>query len=377
MKSTIRILLIAAMAAAFGACGGSGDDDDGDAGDTDTHSSMDAGPDASGDTDSDTDTGSELDTDTFSDLPCPDLDAGFDEATPGYQMFLDIGSVTMMGQKIGTGVGGFQNTGREDFDPVPAPALALDECKLDDSSAQVPECALNGDDCPSDQECVQDTDSNGNPIAGTEHCATPRTMIDVGPFTMYGFADGPKTFTSSAANSGAYMAGDGTIPPASFAYDATYAFYGLGNLAAGVGAFWGDLYLGPDTQLTKPAVSSVSGIPVIKVNPNDDLEIEWSGPVADGELTITLVGAKLSGQSASVTCRVADDGAFTIPSDLVGASGLGALALLNTLMLERRGVGRVCGEGLTSGAVSTVQTYMVNVQKTGGTSTDAGVDGGN
>ncbi|MDD5306952.1 MAG: hypothetical protein PHU25_06475 [Deltaproteobacteria bacterium] len=383
MSNRIFLLLLVCIAVMVGACSGSDKNgsasDAGDAAaDTDTDADTDSDTDADTDTDSDgdTDTWTELDTDTFAGLPCPDLDAGYDDAGPGYQMFLEVNSSVVIGQKVALGTGGFQITGREDFETKAPSSLGLDECALADAGQPVPECSAT-EGCAPEQSCVRDVDQSGKPIAGTEHCETVRSLMDVGPFAMFGFTDGPMTFAYNASMSGSYVAGsNGQIPATSLAYDTTYTFYGEGDLATGVGAFHGSLYLGPDIELVSPKVPPQAALPYINVNPGKDLAIVWNGAAEGGELTITLMGGKASGKKASVVCRVADDGAFTMPSKMVKAAALGLISLLNTFTIERRGQGEVCGEGLTTGFVRAAQTYMVNVQMVNGPVADAGVDGG-
>ena len=63
-------------------------------------------------------------------------------------------------------------------------------------------------------------------------------------------------------------------------------------------------------------------------------------------------------------CRVTDDGAFTVPADMMANSGLGAVAFINMITIDRRARGAVCGDGLTFKNISTLQTWAINIIKT-------------
>jgi hypothetical protein len=315
----------------------------------------DAGTD--GDTDADSDGDSDVDT---------DIDTEFNPDDPGIHVFVTMGSVLMMSQPVALAVGGFMPAAREDFDPPPdVTEIPLDTCVVvAEQPAPVPQC--DGDeDCFPEQVCQPDYDDNNQPIPGTEHCVTPRDLMDVGPFTMTGFIGGPLTFNYNPNQSGAYTTanpGDGQVPPDAIAYDTTYVFEGDGDLAQGLGAFHGEIYVAPDLQLTSPPMVELpmGGMYGIEADPTQDLVLEWTGQNPDGELTLSLAST-----GTPIECRVADDGAFTIPQAMVEAAGLGNVAFFNMLTIDRRGTGWAAGEGVTFHNVEMVQTLLLNVIKTG------------
>jgi hypothetical protein len=291
-------------------------------------------------------------------------DAGWGPPPTGTHFFLDLGTVLLMGQQMALGAGGFWPTARGDLAPVRDPEVPLGQCVVDPPHA--PASCSGAADCAPEQQCVPDTDSNNQPIAGTEHCETPRSLIDVGPFTVTGFASGPLELQYNAGQHGAYTTaspGDGQIPPEEIVYDTTYTFTGAGDSSQGVGAFTGSLYLPPALVLTAPAtVTLPSGLPGVQVSLSQDLVVTWDGAVSGGEITVTLAGGGQGG--AAVVCRVADTGTVTIPQAQVQAAGLGNLALVNVLSLERKGTGTASGDGLTFTRVTATQTltYMVAKQ---------------
>jgi len=353
-----NLFIVLALAAALCACGKSGKEADGGAGDA---SLLDAGKDAGQDQDAGGDSGFDAN------YPCPDPDAGFNEAKPGIQIVFTVGSITMMGQVMGIAAGIVWPSAREDFVVTDAGTSgpALDTCEVVSSTTPTPQCATKAD-CAPEQECVQDTDSNGSPIAGSEHCETPRTPMNVGPFTVDGFVGGPLTFNYNTSQSGSYTAtSDGSLPAGSFTFDADYVLRGNGDPAQGLGRFGGTFHLPADMQITSPPIGqSPLGTPLIKIDPDKDLHLEWTGSNPQGTVTINM-----SSISSSITCLVKDDGAFDVPADLVALVSQGGIAFWHILELQRNGYGKLCGEGVTSSDVSYVISMIVNYAR----DTDAGV----
>jgi len=322
----------------------------------DADSSADAGADgdADGDTDGDSDT---------------DHDTEFNPDDPGIHVFVTMGSVLMMGEVIDLAVGGFMPTAREDFDPPPdATEIPLGTCVVvAEQPPPQPQCT-DDDDCFPEQVCQPDYNDNNQPIPGTEHCVTPRELMDVGPFTITGFNGGPQTFLYNPGQSGAYTlpGTDGTLPPGLMAFDTTYVIEGQGDPSQELGAFHGELYVAPDLQLTSPPMVELpmGGMYGIEVDPSQDLVLEWTGENPDGELTINLAGGPQGG-GTPIECRVPDTGAFTIPQAMVQTAGLGGVAFFNMLTIDRRGTGWIVGEGVTFHQVDMIQTLLLNVIKTG------------
>jgi hypothetical protein len=287
----------------------------------------------------------------------------FDPEDPGVYMFLTFGGIEMMGQVIELGMGGFMPAAREDFDQEADDDTPVDSCVVVSDETPVGECSTD-EDCAPEQECVPDYDDKGSPIAGSEHCSTPRDPIDVGSMTVDGLNGGPVTMSYNAGQSGAYTTpgGDGSLSAGTLAYDTTYTFYGDGDEAQGLGAFTGEIYMPAQLALTSPAVTDVGmGMMGITVGLESDLTLTWSGS-SDGVVKLDLAGASFSGESGAIHCLLADDGEHTIPADMVAEAHLGELAMLNIMTLERATTGTAEGEGLTMAAVDTTQTLMVFVQ---------------
>jgi hypothetical protein len=319
-------------------------------------SSNDGGVDGGGDASTDTDVDTDADT---------DADAGFDEDDPGINLTVALGSIYMMNTPIELATGILWTTAREDFDGADAEEIPLDTCVVQTGETPVPECTDNTD-CAPEQQCLPENDEGGNPIPGTESCVTPRDPQDLGPFTIDGFATGSIEMASNAGQSGAYTpdgAGDGTLATGTIAYDVTYTITGDGGGASGLGAYEGELYVAPKMEITSPPLvpMAMEGMYGIEASMSADLALEWTGTNPDGDITLTIAGGQSDG--TSVVCRVADDGAFTIPADMMAQSGLGAAAFFNMLTIDRRGKGHAHGEGLTFAAIEALQTTLLNVIK--------------
>ena len=292
-------------------------------------------------------------------LPCPDPAAEFDPTEPGVQLFFTIGETVMMGQAIDLAAGGFLPAAREDFRPAdPPPDIPLDGCIVGSGTTNVRECTTS-DECAPEQECVPETDASGNPIPDTGVCRTARETLDVGPFTCRGFTGGDQTFQYNPGQSGAYTStADGTLPAGVLAYDTTYVCTGDGAGASGVGRYHLELYVPTQLSLTSPeTVIGGMGFPILDVDPTAELALEWTGGDGTGELSLNLTG-----RDGGISCRVADDGAFTIPAELVVSAGLAGIAMVNILELRREHHGLVCGEGITDSDVSSLATLLLNVR---------------
>jgi carbon monoxide dehydrogenase subunit G len=296
------------------------------------------------------------------DAPWPDPDGNFDPADPGYQMFFDLGTIFAVGTLIPVGVGGFWIRAREDSDPSDPPQLELDQCGL--PSAPVQKCTSN-DDCAPEQQCQPDTNAAGQAIAGSEHCQTPRTNVDVGPFTMTGFVGGPLEFSYQATNNGSYtIPGQGTISASLFAFDTEYTFSGEGDGAL-VGAYSGHIYMPVQLTLTAPTpITLPIGLVGLEIDSQADFALQWAGTSADEEVTITLAGGGGGGVApSSITCRVRDDGDFTIPADVVKQITFSNTAMLNALTIERHRHGVAEGQGVTASRIDAKQVLTYNLKK--------------
>ncbi len=289
----------------------------------------------------------------------------FDPDNPGTRMALSLGIAQMMGQPVSFLAGSFVITGREDLIPPTGESeIAFETCE-ETSVTYTPTCT-DSQECAPEQECLPKTDRDGNPIANSSRCTTPKTPLDMGPFTVNGFTTGTKTMVYNAAKNGGYTTegGDGTIPPSDLSYDTTYTFEGAGDGAQGLGAFSGSLRLSPQIALTQPPMTTLTlGISGVEVDETQDLDLVWSGSAPGAEMTITLTGGSMSGGGHTITCRTQDAGQFTIPASMVQAAQLDDMAMLNSITFERKNAGTVSGNGITSFEVGTVQSAVINVGK--------------
>lgn len=294
---------------------------------------------------------------------CDDPEPGFNESSPGFHLFVDLGVAVLMGQNVGFAVAGFMPTAREDYcNEPPGLELALDTCTTEGSVKLLPQCQTKAD-CAPEQDCQPETDNNGSPIPGTEQCVTARQLINVGPFTMQGFATGPQTFQYNAGQSGAYtITSDGQIPPEWLAWDADYTFSGAGDASKGIGPFQGSVHVPPQLVLTAPpqVPLPMGGMPGLEVNPMQDLELRWQGGTGQSELVLNLSGG-MSGKTAS--CRVKNDGSFTVPSAVLQQIQLGDIAFLNMMEMTTEVAGQASGTGLTRTRVTVTQALTINLIK--------------
>lgn len=371
---SIPALVLALGFASIGCSGGSSSDEPaGQAGAAGGDAGAEASPDAAVTEDA---AQSEAGEDASTEQPgtvqyCDNPEPGFDETNPGINFTFDIGTTFMMGQWIGLAVGTFFVTAREDYCNEPDTGqVPLDTCTDEAEATVLPQCTSK-DDCAPEQDCLPDT-NNGQAIAGTEKCRTTGLApLDLGPFTVTGFADGPHTFKYNAGQQGAYTidgAGDGSLDPAKvLAFDADYAIQGDGNTDAGLGAFQGSFHLPADFVLTAPAtvdLTGMPGVPAIEVDPTQDLTIEWTGGDPNGVLTLALNGGpKMGGKP--VRCRVKNDGSFTIEAKWLDTIKLGPNGFVNMMemRLESPLDSTASGSGLTRSRISVVQARLMNLQK--------------
>ena len=89
---------------------------------------------------------------------------------------------------------------------------------------------------------------------------------------------------------------------------------------------------------------------------------------------ITITAAQSLANTVSVTCKVIDDGEFTVPEEFAsqlvfGGGGDGLmdqmLAMMNMIIFDRHSESPITGEGISVGRVSSEQLIMVNVLPTG------------
>ena len=279
--------------------------------------------------------------------------AQFDPNDRGNFINFMIMTSKMMGQDIALGAGAAMPGAREDFNGAAPSSIPLDTCVITQGDPP-PECTT-AQDCASEQDCVLDKDNSGNPIANTGKCTTQRDPIDVGSFTVTGFNGGPKTFAYTENGSG-----DGQLQPSAIAFNKNYSFSGAGSSQHGLGAYTGTLFVPSFVSLTSPAVTlhPTLQIPMIEVDATQDLNLSWSG--SDGTSVLQL---SLASSSATLECRVRDDGSFTITAAQLGQVGLSIITFINILTLLKETQGELCGTGLKRTDISYQQMFTVNIKK--------------
>ena len=328
----------------------------GDSDDSGGSSASDSGI-RSGDRGSGLDLGSDIASDSAATADSGQPPVEFNPAVPGISISMIISLVNMMAQDMGIAAGVVATARREELEPEGGAQIGLDTCVFG-VGGHARTCNSNAD-CAPEQQCVPETDSNGSPIADSEHCETPTETIDVGSFTISGFATGTKTFMYNAGQQGAYTEngqGDGQVQPADIAFDTTYELTGSGNAGHGLGTFTGSVTVPPSFSLTAPSVTTDSmGMAVIPIDPAVGLTLQWNG---SGNPNNFLV-ISISGQSDTLTCRVTDDGELTIRPEYLAPLGMSSMSMMNAVTLETNVVGKISGEGLTVGELTFQQTLMV------------------
>jgi len=304
------------------------------------------------------------DADAASGPACQGSDPQFNDQSSGVAFVFTISNVELLGNPLGVATGYFQPAAREDFAAADsAGSIPIDTCRVGEQG-RTPSCTSSGE-CAPEQQCLPENDSDGNPIPNSDRCTTARSPIDVGPFTVRGFATGERTFSSDAQQQGAYTSGgNGLLEAADIAYDVNYVIEGGGDAAQSLGAYRGSLFVPSLIDIVRPVPTSSMFGREITVDPAVDLELEWSGATAGGEVELTLAGAGQDGGGGggSVTCRVTDDGAFTIPAEMVQAAKLGSFSFTNVLTISRRNFGSTCGEGLTVAELMSETTIVINMK---------------
>lgn len=295
----------------------------------------------------------------------------------GYNVFFQVMTMFTFGQPMAMSFGAIMKTAREELEPGEEETpLPVDTCEFStgETETPTPECTSD-EDCAPEQKCLPDTDNNGNPIAGTESCKTPgRASLDRGPVVIAGFIGDPVTFLYEP-NDQVYKkdgTGDGQIDIAllGFGLDYTLTAEGQDDLQS----FTGTVHMPPSLELTYPELKPGSGsmpFPAAEIDPAEDVLVQWADPNPGEELDLTLTG-----QSGSVVCRVADDGEFIIPAELVSqiTFGTGFYAVANNIILNRKVAGTIEGASVTVGAFNAEEMITVMVNAVAGTDDDPSPD---
>ncbi len=381
-KLSCWIFLLFFFILLLAACGSDSSDDTPDGDTPDGDSTPDGDDDtADGDTSTDGDAPADGDDvpdgdDTDGDSPCrgndeppycPSNDC-YVEGDPGILFEVTLGGMLMMSQPIELAMGYFHPAGREAFDPESKDVIPLDTCRLDVAPEdREPQCQSNAD-CAPEQTCQPEKDGDGNVIANSERCVTEVELMDVGPFTITGFKGGSKTFMYNSGQSGAYTEngqGDGSYQDSVINFGGAYEISGNGSAEHGLGTLSGTLQAPAQIQLTSPVpvMDPTFGMEFLPIDQHVDLDLAWIGSGdASNSFTINISASALDGGSGgSFTCRVADDGAFTVPVDMFTAIGL-SVNTMTTFMIEQSVNAPICGEGLSYSRFTFQQTLMYFVQ---------------
>jgi hypothetical protein len=298
---------------------------------------------------------------------CNHPSPGFNPDAAGIKFFFNFDVSLLVGTDIGVAVGGFEPTAREDYcNPTPTEVPDAGTCTFATAPATTSQCSSTDmTNCaPEQTECEPDTNAGGAAIPGTYHCVTPRSMLNVGPFTVTGFTTGPQVFTYNASQQGGYMStGGGTEPLADIAFDAGYAIAGDGSVPQGLGPFTGSFQMAPEFKITSPSlVTFPSGMSGFDIDTTQDFTFTWTGGPPVASFTFVVSTANAGGRG--LTCNAPNTGSFTIPAATLQALNLSTTPLENALDIELTGTGTASGQGLTFTDIEIGQTFTVLLKKT-------------
>ena len=303
---------------------------------------------------------------------------GFDTEHPGYTVEFNIIDIDMMGQGQSMAIGYFMKTAREDLEEEEVVDVTLDTCVMGESSPRVPSCTSKAD-CAPEQECVPEYDSqSGQAIENSEHCETPnRASLDVGPVQIAGFNGGPYTFAYESGDQVYKMngTGDGSIDRSLIAYGVDYTILGENMIPDDLNSLSATFRMPPMLQLIEPEATEGGTFgAAIAIDNTQPLKFVWEGNGGQGYIDITITAAQSLNNTVSVTCKVIDDGEFTVPEEfasqlIFGGGGDGMmdqmLAMMNMIIFDRHSESPITGDGISVGRVSSEQLIMVNVLPTG------------
>lgn len=307
-----------------------------------------------------------------------DSNTEFDPERPGYTVEFNIIDIDMMGQGQSMAIGYFMKTAREDLEEGEAVDVTLDTCVMGESSPRVPSCTSKAD-CAPEQECVPEYDNqSGQAIENSEHCETPnRASLDVGPVEIAGFNGGPYPFAYEPGDQVYKMngTGDGSIDRSLIAYGVDYTIRGENMLPDDLNSLSATFRMPPALSLIEPATTEGGTFgAAIAIDNSKPLKFVWEGNGGEGYIDITITAAQSLVNTVSVTCKVIDDGEFTVPEEFAsqlvfGGGGDGMmdqmLAMMNMIIFDRHTESPITGDGISVGRVSSEQLIMVNVLPTG------------
>lgn len=304
----------------------------------------------------------------------------FDPENPGYTVEFNIIDIEMMGQGQSMAIGYFMKTAREDLEEDEAEDVTLDTCTFGESSPRVPKCTSNAD-CAPEQECVLETDSNGQTIENSEHCATPnRASLDVGPVMISGFNGGPYRFAYEPGDQVYKLngTGDGSIDRSIIAYNTEYEIAADDLIPEDLKSLSAKFTMPPALSLIEPAMveGGMFGA-AVEVDNTKPLVFKWESNGGKGYIDITIMAAQSLANTVSVTCKVKDDGEFAVPEEFTsqlvfGGGGDGMmdqmLGMMNMITMDRHSEAPITGNGISSGRVSSEQLVMISVVPAGSAS---------
>ena len=309
--------------------------------------------------------------------PNPDPDNEFAREHPGYTVEFNIIDTEMMGQGQSMAIGYFMRTAREDLEEEEAEDVTLDTCVTGESSPRVPECTSNAD-CGPEQECVPEY-NQGQAVENSEHCETPnRASLDVGPVMIAGFNGGPYQFAYEPGDQVYKLngTGDGSIDRSLIAYNTEYTISADSMIPEDLESLSATFTMPPALSLIEPQmVEGGTFGAAVEVDNSKPLTFKWESNGGKGYIDITITAAQSIMNVVSVTCKVKDDGEFTVPEEFTsqlvfGGGGDGMmdqmLQMMNMITMDRHSEAPITGEGVLSGKVTSEQLVMINVIPAGG-----------
>ena len=305
----------------------------------------------------------------------------FNPENPGYFVEFIIIDVNMANQPQTMATGYFMKAAREDLNPhAGIDESTLDTCTFGESIENVPQCTSKAD-CAPEQECVPEYDSqSGQAIANSEHCETPgRESLDVGPVEIAGFNGGPYPFAYEPGdqaykldtNNDGTGDGDGSIDGSLIANGVDYTIRGENMLPDDLNSLSATFTMPPSFAISEPVPQPNEGGgfgDIINVTPGQPLTIKWAGNNGHGYIDVNFVVMKSLMEQVSITCRMIDDGEFTVPAEFTtemqlsqGDSGSPfgeMLGMMNMITVNRHVEAPITGEGITAGTFSAEQMVL-------------------
>lgn len=298
----------------------------------------------------------------------------FNPENPGYFVEFIIIDVNMAGQPQTMATGYFMKAAREDLEPRIFDESTLDTCTFGESVENVPQCTSKAD-CAPEQECVPEYDrDSGQAIPNTEHCETPgRASLDVGPVMISGFNGGPYQFAYEPGDQAYKLngTGDGSIPADMIAYGVDYTITGENMIPEDLESFSATFTMPPSFAISEPAPqpNDAGGFgPIINVTPGQPLTIKWAGNDGHGYIDVNFMVMKSLMEQVSITCRMVDDGEFTVPAEFTTQMQLSEgdssnpfgdmLSMMNMITVNRHVESPIKGKGITAGTFSAEQMVL-------------------